>query len=242
MSLPHLRVVPNLVEQAYATLAAAISSGEFAPGHRLTQEELAVTLAVSRQPVLQALRLLKQEGMVVDAPAKSGVPGASRGLMVAPLDAAMIAGLYEVRSVLDGLAARLAAQRGACIDSGLLTHGRKVASGADMAAMIDADLALHNAIYAASGNPYIADSAGRHWQHIRRAMGAVLRQADARMAVWDEHAAIIAAIHAGDADLAEQLARRHAGDAGRSLHLRLMAADSAPNEPEQTRPRNGVLP
>ncbi|MBL8377961.1 MAG: GntR family transcriptional regulator [Burkholderiales bacterium] len=238
-SLQHLRAAPDLVEQAYTTLLAAISSGEFAPGHRLTQEELAETLAVSRQPVLQALRLLKQEGLVVDAPAKSGVPGASRGLMVAPLDADMIARLYEVRAVLDGLAARLAAQEHASIEPRLLAVGRGVAAGSDVAAMIDADLAFHNAIYAASGNPYIAESAGRHWQHIRRAMGAVLGAAGARAAVWDEHAAIVAAIGAGDVDQAERLARKHAAQAGLNLQKRLRAANedvpaADPRQPSTT--------
>ena len=66
--------------------------------------------------------------------------------------------------------------------------------------MIDADMAFHTAIYAASGNPLIAQSAHLHWQHMRRAMGAVLQSSGQREAVWDEHEAIAAAIAAGDAD------------------------------------------
>ena len=74
-----LSPAPDLVEQAYRALVGAISSGARAPGARLTQEDLAARLAVSRQPVLQALRLLKADGLVQDAP--------GRGLQVAPLDA-----------------------------------------------------------------------------------------------------------------------------------------------------------
>ena len=74
---------------------------DLAPGARITQEELAASLDVSRQPVLQALRLLKKDGFVIDA--------GRRGLMVSPLDAQVIADVYEVRAVLDGLAARRAA-------------------------------------------------------------------------------------------------------------------------------------
>jgi len=51
---------PDLTEQLYQRLLYAICDGELAPGARLTQEELAATLGGSRQPVLQALRLLKK--------------------------------------------------------------------------------------------------------------------------------------------------------------------------------------
>lgn len=221
MSLAQLRVAPDLVEQVYGSLVAAIGNGELAPGQRLTQEELAERLAVSRQPVLQALRLLKREGFVVDAPAKSGPQAAGRGLMVAPLDPAQIARLYQVRAVLDGLAARLAAGFRAKLDPALLARGRECALGTDIGAMIDADAAFHDAIYAASGNPLIAESAARHWQHIRRAMGAVLRDSGARGTVWDEHEAIARAIATGDAATAERLASEHGETAGINLARRL---------------------
>lgn len=217
MSLAQLHIAPDLVDQVYGALLGAISSGELSPGHRLTQEELAESLAVSRQPVLQALRLLKKEGFVVDAPMKSAAQSGARGLMVAPLDAAMIARLYQVRSVLDGLAAGLAARAGARIDLAAIERGRRIAAAGAVGPMIDADLEFHQLIYAASGNPLIAESAGRHWQHIRRAMGAVLQSAAARSAIWDEHAAIVAAIGRGDAAEAERLAREHCEAAGFNL-------------------------
>ena len=217
MSLAQLHIAPDLVDQVYGSLLDAISSGELGPGHRLTQEELAETLAVSRQPVLQALRLLKKEGFVVDAPMKSAAQSGARGLMVAPLDVAMIARLYQVRSVLDGLAAGLAASSGARIGRAAIDAGRSIAAAGAVGPMIDADIAFHKLIYAASGNPLIAESAGRHWQHIRRAMGAVLQSSAARAAIWDEHAAIAAAIERGDARCAERLAREHCEAAGFNL-------------------------
>src|SRR6185295_14030688 len=129
-------------------------------------------LAVSRQPVLQALRLLKKDGVVLDAP--------GRGLLVAPLDPAWIAQLYQVRGALDALAARLAAGRRATIDPKLVEQGRKAARGRDLQAMIEADVAFHHAIYAASGNPLIEKSAEQHWIHLRRVMGAALQDARRR--------------------------------------------------------------
>jgi DNA-binding GntR family transcriptional regulator len=209
LALTQLQIAPDLVDRVYTALLNAISEGQMAPGARLTQEELAEQLAVSRQPVLQALRLLKRDGLVVDAP--------GRGLMVAPLDSTLIAQLYEVRSVLDGLAARQAALAKAKIDRAIIARGRKVVAAEKVGAMIDADIAFHQTIYAASGNPLIAESAGRHWRHIRRASGAMLQLAGARAAIWDEHEEILRAIERGDAARAERLARGHCEAA--SVHL-----------------------
>lgn len=212
-SISPIRVVPDLTDQVYQRLLNAICDGELAPGARLTQEDLAAMLDVSRQPVLQALRMLKKDGFVVDA--------GRRGLMVLPLGAESIAHIYEVRSALDGLAARLAAQARVKIDLDVIAEGRKAARGARIGAMIDADMRFHNMIYAASGNPFIAESAGHHWRHIRRAMGVVLQEAGARVPVWDEHEAILKAINRGDAERAEKLARGHGETAGRHLSSEL---------------------
>ena len=207
--ITRIETAPDLVEQVRARLLDAICDGSLAPGARLTQEELAASLNVSRQPVLQALRLLKGDGFVIDA--------GRRGLMVAPLDGAMIERVYAVRAVLDGLAARLAAGRKVKLDRALIESGRKAAAGTKLAAMIDADMRFHRALYAAAGNDFIAESAERHWRHIRRAMGAVLRSPGTRASVWDEHEAILEAVARGDAARAERLARTHGEEAGRNL-------------------------
>jgi DNA-binding GntR family transcriptional regulator len=96
--LSKIQVRPDLVDQVYQTLLDAISDGSLPPGARITQEEIAEQMDVSRSPVLQALRLLKKDGLVKDAP--------GRGLLVAELDAEWIGNLYQVRGALDTLAAR----------------------------------------------------------------------------------------------------------------------------------------
>ncbi|MDP1650140.1 MAG: GntR family transcriptional regulator [Rubrivivax sp.] len=120
-TLVPLRSTPDLVEQVRRALQDAICDGSLAPGRRITQEERATLLAVSRQPVLQALRQLKADGFVHD------VPG--RGVRVAPLEPAAVLQLYQVRGALDVLAARGAAQRRAVLDSALFTRGGKAAAG-----------------------------------------------------------------------------------------------------------------
>ncbi|MBA4329145.1 MAG: GntR family transcriptional regulator [Polaromonas sp.] len=207
--LVKIESTPDLVDQVYRCLLDAISEGSLAPGARIMQEDVAEQLAVSRQPVLQALRLLKKDGFVLDAP--------GRGVLVAPLDVAWLMQIYQVRSALDALAARLAAQTRFQIDPELIARGRAATRGNDVKAMMAADAQFHGAIYAASGNPLIAQSAQLHWHHIRRAMGAVLQVSTMRESIWDEHEAIARAIAAGDALTAETLIREHGEDASRNL-------------------------
>jgi DNA-binding GntR family transcriptional regulator len=211
--LLQLETAPDLVDQVYRSLLDAISSGALAPGERITQEDIAQRLAVSRQPVLQALRLLKKDGFVHDAP--------GRGVLVAPLDAEWMRKVYQVRGALDVLAARLAAAQRFRIDPRLLERGRRAARGRNVEAMIDADIAFHQAIYEASGNPLIGRSADQHWRHLRRAMGAVLQAEPQRETLWDEHEAIAAAIAAGHAQRAAQLSEEHVARASEALGRRL---------------------
>jgi DNA-binding GntR family transcriptional regulator len=214
--LQGIEAVPDLTEQVYKRLLGAICGGELAPGTRLTQEELATSLSVSRQPVLQALRLLKRDGVVIDS--------GRRGIAVAPIDPELIGQLYEVRAVLDGLAARQAAVGGAKLDRAVIERGREAARSGHVAAMIEADAAFHRLVYGAASNPLIAESARPHWHHIRRAMGLAMQVAAVRAQVWDEHQAILEAINARDAARAERLARQHCEAAGRSLSARLAEA------------------
>jgi DNA-binding GntR family transcriptional regulator len=229
--LLQLASTPDLVDRVYRTLGDAISDGSLAPGQRLTQEDIAQQLAVSRQPVLQALRLLKRDGFVQDAP--------GRGLLVAPLDSEWTRNVYQVRGALDALAARLAAERRYRIDPALLRQGREATRGDDVMAMIDADLAFHVALYAAAGNPLIEQSAHLHWRHLRRVMGAVLRDMRQREAVWDEHQAIADAIAAGDGATAARLVEEHSLRASDTLRERLdrvLHPDPHPVPPDTRRP------
>ena len=192
--LSKIQVRPDLVDQVYQSLLDAISDGSLPPGARITQEEIAEQMDVSRSPVLQALRLLKKDGLVQDAP---------------------------VRGALDTLAARLAAERKAAIDPDIIAKGRKAARGKDVKAMIDADIAFHTAIYQASGNPLIFETTQFHWVHLRRVMGAVLQSAVQRESIWDEHEAMATAIAAGDVEKAVAMSEHHATEARVNLVARL---------------------
>ncbi len=214
--MERLAVQPQLVDRVYAAILDAICAGRLAPGERITQDGLAETLAVSRQPVLQALLLLKKQDFVCDT--------GRRGLIVAPLDPAFVEHVYQVRGALDGTAARGASRQpspdAATRGAALLAAGRAAARARDIGQMIAADIGFHRFVYDLSGNPLIAEAASLHWQHIRRVMGGVL-QSDRAERIWDEHAAILDAIVAGQADVAESRARAHAEAASKMLATQL---------------------
>jgi DNA-binding GntR family transcriptional regulator len=67
----------------------------------------------------------------------------------------------------------------------------------------------------------LAQSAERHWSHIRRIMGATLSQVGARAAIWDEHERMLEAILEGDDRAAQQLALHHCENAGQTLVARV---------------------
>jgi DNA-binding GntR family transcriptional regulator len=223
----------DYVDEVYKVLVDAICEGSLGPGTRLTQEEIAEQLAVSRSPVLQALRLLKKDGLVQDAP--------GRGVLVAPLDVQWLSNLYEIRGTLDALAARLAAARRAQLDPGLLVRGREISREGNIRSMIDADMDFHFAVYAASGNPLIGETARVHWVHLRRVMGAMLQASGQRASIWDEHAAIARAIAEGEVERAVRLSELHTKQAHTHLVTELKCVLGAENLASQVvAPSDGV--
>ena len=212
----------QLLERVYDAILDAICTGTLAPGERVTQEGLAAQLGVSRQPILQAIHLLKRQGFIEDSGRK--------GVEVSAIDPARLVQLYQIRAALDGLAAAEAARRvqrdgpGDLRSEGdaCLALGRAAIASGSASDLIAADMAFHQFIYQRSGNPMIADTTAIHWQHIRRAMGAHLQSRPGMPAQsWREHADILQAVIDGQPALAEQRARSHAERAADVLVDRL---------------------
>jgi DNA-binding GntR family transcriptional regulator len=210
----------TLVEQVYERILDAICEGALAPGTRVTQDELAARLQVSRQPVMTALNLLRQQGFLVEH--------GRRGLQVALADRAQFDAIYELRSALEPLAASLAAERitpeSLARGRAIVAQGKRVAAAGDAHATLQADIDFHSLIYEASGNPLIAESMQRQWQHQRRSMGEVLQRPRFTQKVWREHAAILDAIGAGDRKTAARLISEHVLEARERVGAELNAA------------------
>jgi DNA-binding GntR family transcriptional regulator len=221
--LDRLALEPSLIEKTYARLLDAIGDGTLPPGARIRQAELAAWLGVSRQPVSHALHLLRRQGLVEDAGLK--------GMQVVPLDPARVQQLYQVREVVDGLAARLAAERVAAgrAEPAVIERLEALAAAGyppetPVPAMVRADTEFHRSLARLSGNPAIEEMTAPLWPHLMRSMGYILDTSPYRAQVWREHAAILALILAGEAEKAERAARRHAEIAAARTADRLQAA------------------
>ena len=208
---------PTIVEQVYRTILDAICDGRLEPGERLTQESVAQKLAVSRQPVGQALLLLKRQRFVSEA--------GRRGLMVAPLDRDFMRSIYELRLGIEPLAASLAAQRATADDvergERMVAAGKEAIRRNSIAELIASDMQFHMYVYELSGNRLFVDLMRDLWNHLRRAMREVLQHREYRKAIWVEHEQILRAIAKRDAEAAASLVRAHLKQAAMNVEIAL---------------------
>ena len=180
-----------------------IVAGEWAQGERLFEDQIAAELNVSRNPVREALQALASEGFVELEP--------RRGARVATVSAQRATELFEVREVLEGLVAGLAATRRT--DAELATmreivlEGTAAATSPDLTRLPALNTRFHHSLAAAARNEMLADTIER-LRHIIEWIYAQ-RIAERAPRSWDEHARIVEAIAAGDPAAAELVARAH---------------------------------
>lgn len=210
----------SLTEETYEILVDAICNGELTPGERLTQEEIAARLNVSRQPVNSAFSILKTHGLVVDT--------GRRGVTVAALDPALFGAIFEYRCVIEPFAARLACERTGQkareeADE-ILQDGETAVVTGNIRALVNADMRFHQAIYRWSGNEVIQTSMQVNWHHIRRTMTDVLRHPRSQRDSWTDHGIVADAICAGDGGRASEAMENHISKAYQTLSADLRKA------------------
>ncbi|MCC5954561.1 MAG: GntR family transcriptional regulator [Natronohydrobacter sp.] len=199
-------------QSAYDRLLEDIRLGALPPGARLREVELAERLGISRTPIREAIRRLEADGLVEHLP--------RQGASLRRLSYAEVMELYEMRAVLEGTAARLAARSASDLELRELTE-----INAEMTASVDpADIArlnrqFHAALINAAKNRYL-----------RRAIGAMARTllilgpstlhdpARSKIAA-QEHAALLQALGARDGAQAETMMRAHI-EAAHRIRLR----------------------
>lgn len=196
----------TLVEQTYDALVDAICIGTLAPGQRLTEEILAAQLNVSRQPVNAALTMLRANHLVQAT--------GRRGVVVAPIDPDLFRSIYEFRAVVEPLAVELAAKRAMPDEvlregEAIVAAGWKAHAASDTLGMVRADVDFHSFIYRISGNSVIENTMRIYWQHIRRAMVAILSGEGYPTTVWSQHEAIFTTLTQGRGEDASAIMRQH---------------------------------
>jgi DNA-binding GntR family transcriptional regulator len=184
-----------------------ILDGSRKPGERLIEDRLSIELGVSRVPVREALRGLSAEGLVLISP--------RRGASVAEITPQVVAELVEVRALLEGLNARLAAQRhDPAIMAQLretLEHGNAAAKTGSAEELARLNAEFHERLTEASRNSVLAET----MRSLRERTGLAFKINGRRRAHddWQEHSAILKAVIDGDEDLAALLATRHVQNA-----------------------------
>ncbi|UPY38408.1 GntR family transcriptional regulator [Sediminicoccus sp. KRV36] len=210
-----------LSRQALTRLRGAILSGELKPGERLVEERLSAELGMSRVPIREAIKQLIAEGLAVPAEAAPG----GRGAQVAEMTEGFARDLIEVRAVLEGLTARLAArhckaairveilellERGTRLAALLRDEAGGEATASDLAAL---NIAFHDLLALAGTNQALREV----MRPLRERTELVFRRNSTERAVrdWQEHAMILEAVSEGDEELAALLAARHVRRAAR---------------------------
>lgn len=211
----------RLVDEAARALREAILSGELSLGTRLRQVQLASRLGISRTPLREALMKLEQEGLI------ELLPGL--GLRVALLNLEEGVELYELREVLDGLAARLAAERIA--ERALRDLDRHLSKMKDCLpredgnAWFGAHLAFHDEIFRVSGNARLQALSSVVRLSIQRFHPVLLTTPNRLADAYREHREIFDAIRLRDPEASERLSRAHIANA-KEIVLKVMSRTS----------------
>ena len=207
-------------EQIADRLVTAIALGEFVPGQRLPPErELAQQLAVSRTSVREALHRLAGAGYVEIQRGRNG--GAYVRQSWGPGSAATVRrtlspnwadfeALFDLRTLIEGLIARTAAQRHTASDVAPIRDALAAYVAApDREASRAADQALHSAIAGATGNPYLARMSHQIRSQVSLGFQAEPYSPEIRATAIKQHAGLVKAILARKDDLAARLAAEH---------------------------------
>lgn len=192
---PRLQTAQELVLE---TLREAILGGVLPPATRLRQEELATAFETSRIPVREALRVLEYEGLVSSEP--------HRGFTVTSLDADEVEEIYDLRTVLETHAVRLAVPLLTDVDlEELGAVFRELMDAPDDDARLAARERFYQRLYSVTARPRLVGLIIRMRLEVARSLRwlRVPHSPEHHQAFWD-------AIQQGDADLAaEQLASHY---------------------------------
>jgi DNA-binding GntR family transcriptional regulator len=194
----------SLAVRAYEAIRTVITTQQLVAGSRLSVPALAQRLNVSRTPVKEALARLEREGLVATR--------TNRGACVAFLSAADVGEIYHLREALEGLAARLAAERASPADirtlKGLIEAQEQALKLRDMDAVMDVDMEFHRRLRELSGNR-LATILQNLEDQVRTVLATSITIPGRREQATREHRTILTSIERHNPRLAEGAARDH---------------------------------
>ena len=206
-------------QDAYQRLIGQIRAGSLRPGDRLTESDIAARLGISRTPVREAIRALEADGLVVHV--------ARVGASIRRLAYPEVAELYEMRTVLEGTAARLAARTASEVELAELTAISQdmARAQADEPHLYDLNRNFHHTLLNAARNRFLSEAVAGLEKTLLILGPSTMADSTRAAQAQAEHEAILAALLARDAQAAEALMRNHIQGAHR-LRLRQFRKDN----------------
>jgi DNA-binding GntR family transcriptional regulator len=213
----------SLPEQIAERIGNDIIRGRYEPGARIQEVEVAGQFEVSRGPVREALRILERDGLVQIAP--------RRGAQVTELSIDELNAIFEPRIALNGLAARLAAERRDPAATARLKAAIDRVSGlsgtGDVDPYVNAVYDAHRTVCDASGNPFLTRLVSMLAHQTLRYSRLGLSTARRRQQSARNWRRLLAAVQSGDGAQAQAAAEQLARDS-RDMAVRLLS--DAPHE------------
>ncbi len=205
-------------ERAYRYIRQALATQKLMPGDRLREVDLAEMIGLSRTPIREALARLESEGLVVH--------DATLGIMVADLDYNMITELYFMREILEGTAARLAAQHASDVEISLLEdmcaqYANSVGNDQQLGR---SNRQFHELLYNCSHNRYLIKMLKTLHDTLTLLGNTTLTDPKRVKDTIKEHEAVVSAIKKHDPDGAEKALREHIYASQRMRIRRLIVA------------------
>lgn len=205
---------PKLLSEDIAeSIKTAIIKGKFKPGEKISEGDLAESMGISRTPLREAFRKLENEGFIRIIPRK--------GAVVAALDAEEAINLYEIKSTLEGLAARLAATHMKEKDIGKLekinNELKELIDKNDLESFYKVHTRFHEGFVKLCGNKRLIQMISNLNDHFNRFGIISLTLPGQFENAISQHAEIIAAFRTGDENLVEQKVKTNVMTGGRVL-------------------------
>jgi DNA-binding GntR family transcriptional regulator len=196
---------PVVADAIYSTLREAILTNVLPAGERLAELQLAALFKRSRTPVREAILRLESERLAERS--------ARRGFVVGGISREEILEVYAVREVLDGLAARLAAQGYLSSEfdhlQWLSRRLRKAGEQRDYRLMVELNIEFHETLARASRNGLLLQFMRQIHDWVRRFSDTTFSYRGRASEALKEHEALLEAISRRDPDAAERIARAH---------------------------------
>ena len=203
----------SLRNKVFKYIKAQIINGHYQPGESLVESKLADELGVSRTPIREAIRLLELEGLVETIP--------NKGAIVLGISDKDVEDIYAIRKLIEGLAARWAADRINAVDKKELEKTLDLmefyAQKGDLDELADLDNKFHQIIYEASGSKILNLTLSNLHQYVQLARLESLRVPNLLQQTLLEHRAILDSFLSGDLEQAEKALAQHVQNASLNI-------------------------